>query len=61
MAQKWFDLANGSPRQSVLDAAVRADSTLRVLMILPKSSCLAELREFSFDPIERGITGTRGD
>jgi hypothetical protein len=24
MAQKWFDLANGSPRQSVFDAAVRA-------------------------------------
>jgi hypothetical protein len=23
MAQKWFDLANGSPRQSVFDAAVR--------------------------------------
>jgi hypothetical protein len=24
MAQKWFDLANGSPRQSVFDAALRA-------------------------------------
>jgi hypothetical protein len=26
MAQKWFDLANGSPRRNVFDAAVRAFS-----------------------------------